>query len=491
MRARSRSGRRSPRSYNKEPYYIRRQLTEGAVRASDKRARFVGVDAYEAAGGIVHARPVRAGRWRLAAGPGAARPPGRREAPGRGRDASRRGLEMDRSRARVPLRPHHRPAPPERRDVALTDEEQASHDALRAEYDGSRQEYADAEEFPDEVDQRLGEIETALAAFDERPVIYDPAEIARAGVFVSIDTDGGLRIERGYVRPEDEAPVEPVEREPRRTPAPPAARRCRPAARSSSLSAAAIVSRAGDQGDEDDGIKPLSERLVTELTAHRTLALRDALANDPDTAFVAVLHALCLERILQLRRRYLSGDFDARSTSFNTQAPGLADSASAKAIEARHQQLGKAVAHETRTISGTRWSAFDGDSQAALFAHCASLTVNAVHDPWNRSPRRHRPCRHAGPGGQSRHGGGRLVADRRQLSRPGHQGAHPRGGARGEGRGVGAAHRPPQEARHGEGGRAAARRRRLAARAAAHTRRSGGHGRRRSRCGSSAGISRR
>src|ERR1700694_5305310 len=38
---------------NTEPYYIRRQLTEGAVRAADKRAQFVGVDAYEAAGGII------------------------------------------------------------------------------------------------------------------------------------------------------------------------------------------------------------------------------------------------------------------------------------------------------------------------------------------------------------------------------------------------------------------------------------------------------
>src|SRR5258707_5195036 len=31
---------------------IRRQLTEGAVRAMDRRALFVGVDAYEAAGGV-------------------------------------------------------------------------------------------------------------------------------------------------------------------------------------------------------------------------------------------------------------------------------------------------------------------------------------------------------------------------------------------------------------------------------------------------------
>ena len=41
------------RSHNKEPYYIRLLLTEGAVRASDKRVQFVGIDAYESAGGEV------------------------------------------------------------------------------------------------------------------------------------------------------------------------------------------------------------------------------------------------------------------------------------------------------------------------------------------------------------------------------------------------------------------------------------------------------
>ena len=42
-------------------------------------------------------------------------------------------------------------------------------------------------------------------------------------------------------------------------------------------------------------LRPIPDRLVTELTAHRTLALRDALANDPDTAFVAAVHVLCLK----------------------------------------------------------------------------------------------------------------------------------------------------------------------------------------------------
>ena len=40
-------------SHNKEPYHIRRQLTEAAVRAADRRAQFVGLAAYEAAGGVI------------------------------------------------------------------------------------------------------------------------------------------------------------------------------------------------------------------------------------------------------------------------------------------------------------------------------------------------------------------------------------------------------------------------------------------------------
>lgn len=43
-----------------------------------------------------------------------------------------------------------------------------------------------------------------------------------------------------------------------------------------------------------DGTKPLPDRLITELTAHRTLALRDALAKNPAIAFQAVLHNFVL-----------------------------------------------------------------------------------------------------------------------------------------------------------------------------------------------------
>ena len=45
-------------SWQKEPWQIKRMLTETTVRASDKRAVFVGIDAYEAAGGIVLRDPL-------------------------------------------------------------------------------------------------------------------------------------------------------------------------------------------------------------------------------------------------------------------------------------------------------------------------------------------------------------------------------------------------------------------------------------------------
>ncbi|MCP6151540.1 hypothetical protein NL425_27700, partial [Klebsiella pneumoniae] len=77
---------------------------------------------------------------------------------------------------------------------------EASRGALQAEYDRLSAEYAEADDLPEEVDVRLGEIETAIEAFEARPITFDPLDVARAGAFVSIGHDGALRIERGYVR---------------------------------------------------------------------------------------------------------------------------------------------------------------------------------------------------------------------------------------------------------------------------------------------------
>ena len=76
----------------------------------------------------------------------------------------------------------------------------------------------------------------------------------------------------------------------------------------------------------------------------------------------------------------------SKSVSFPAQAPGLNDSASAEAIRVRHEGWVKALPKEASEL----WDAlqaFDTDSRAALFAHVVSLSVNAVHETWNRRPR--------------------------------------------------------------------------------------------------------
>ena len=281
-------------SHTGEAYQIRRMLTEGAVRASDKRAQFVGIAAYEEAGGIVLRDLFEAddGGWlqdpalldRLVAGKL------EREAEAV-RAEGWKWIEV------APDFPYGHTYGLRRlsgTEVPPSAEETAARDALKAEFERLEEQYADAEELPEEVDRRLGEIETALEAFEQRPVLYDAAEVGRAGAFVSIDSAGVLRIERGYVRPEDEPPVAAEDEqadsdaeahgaaEPGTTPA--------------SGDDPGAPTRSGlEESDDDEGVRPLSDRLMTELTAHRTLALREAVAGDTDVAFLAALHALCLK----------------------------------------------------------------------------------------------------------------------------------------------------------------------------------------------------
>jgi ParB family chromosome partitioning protein len=368
------------RSHSKEPYYIRRLLTEGAVRASDKRAQFVGIAAYESAGGEVMRDLFQQddGGWlrnpvlldllvteRL-----------EREADSV-RSEGWKWVEVGDFPYGHTYGLRHISGEP----VAMSDEEIATAEALRAEYERLEQTHAEADELPEEVDQRLGEIETALAALDERPVKYDPDEVARGGVFVSIDGSGALRVERGYVRPEDE----------------PAVARPEPEGDTQANSIEVASSEAAEvQGtnsfapgerdeEEEQGIKPIPDRLMTELTAYRTLALRDALAQDPDVAFVAALHALCL----RLFYRYTPEsclDVDVKSVVFGNQAPCLNDSAVARAVDERHRRWSEHLPRESAGLWDALF-AFDPDSRHALFAHCVALSVNAVYEPWNRRPR--------------------------------------------------------------------------------------------------------
>ena len=367
------------RSHNKEAYFIKRLLTEGAVRASDKRAQFVGIEAYESAGGVIMRDLFQQddGGWlqdpvlldRLVAE--------RLEREARAiRGEGWKWLEVTTD---FPYGHTYGLRHVTGEAIAMADQEIASAEALRAEYERLEQDHADADELPEDVDRRFGEIEMALAALDDRPVRYDPDEIARAGVFVSIDSSGSLRIERAYVRPEDE-------------PAVPQSGPTQDEARSDGVDTAThevtgtfergSTESQDDEPEQEDGIKPIPDRLMTELTAFRTLALRDALAQDPDVAHLAALHAFCLKLFYRYALESCV-EVEVKSYAFGSQAPGLNVTAIAKAVDERHHRWSEQLPREP----GDLWDAlmaFDADSRDALFAHCVAMSVNAVHEPWNR-----------------------------------------------------------------------------------------------------------
>jgi ParB family chromosome partitioning protein len=139
-------------------------------------------------------------RWRLAARPGAARPAGRREAEGEADEIAAEGWKWIEVAVELSLRP--RPwACASFRHHGRSDR-RGTRPARRcaAEYDRLEAEYEEADELPDEIDQRSARSRRRCRLRPTGPSIYDPAEIARAGVFVSIDADGSLSIDRGYVR---------------------------------------------------------------------------------------------------------------------------------------------------------------------------------------------------------------------------------------------------------------------------------------------------
>jgi ParB family transcriptional regulator, chromosome partitioning protein len=397
------------RSYSKEPYQIRRMLTEKTARASDRRAVFVGLDAYEQAGGVVLRDLFQQddGGWLENVGllDGLVAEKLKAEAETIATD----GWKWIEVAVDFPYGHAHGLRELAGTPADVTAEEQASIDALNAEYAKIEAEYENADELPDTADERLGEIETALAAFEDRPATYDPAEIARAGVFVCIDAEGALLVDRGYIRPEDEAPVavdgegddgdngQAAGSDGDGPSAVPAVQR-------------AIITIGGQtsepEHDEDDVIKPLPDRLVMELTAHRTLALRDALANNPRVALTALLHKLVADTFQRSSSTGGCLEASVRHVAFAAQAPDLKDSPSAKSITEQHSAW-KADLPEGDQALWDWLDRLDETSRLALLARCVSYGVNALYEKVDR---------YGGPG-LSQHGLERRLGQADRLAR--------------------------------------------------------------------------
>jgi ParB family chromosome partitioning protein len=342
--------------FNRHPDTIRRLLTNAHVEAGDRRAVFVGIETYVAAGGAVmrdlfneehegyltdpalldrlaserlerEAETVRAEGWKW--------------------------LEIMPDLDYADLRPLRR-VHPERQP--LSDEQQAelarlsaAHDALVAEH---------GEDMPEEAAAEMEAICDQLDELSQGAPVWRPEDIARAGAVIGIGHAGKLTVERGLVRPED-----------------------MPSAEEQPGTTHGASNGSGKAPKRENG--ELSAPLVEALTAQRTAALRATLVGNADIALASVVHALALPLFYRYGAESCLA-IDVESALLRGSDEGIEDSHAVVELAERHgfwrNELPEAAEDLWDWLAGR-----DMAMQLDLLAYCAGCSVNAVVKPHERA----------------------------------------------------------------------------------------------------------
>ena len=327
--------------FNSSREAILHSLSEGQVRSSDRRALLVGTKAYESAGGSITRDlfdPEGGGFFtdaalldRLA----------REKLQASAEEVAKEGwrwvvaeIEFDREATASMRRVFAKP-------IKLSAKQRKKLHQLEIRHDAVIDRYPDGE-LPNGVAAKLARIEAAIEAL--RLQEYRKQDLALAGAFVTLGHDGAIRIERGLIRPEDE---------PKKA-----------------------KDKVSGEGEQPDGPQPLSEKLIAELTAHRTAALRNELAQHPETALLTVIHALALA-VFYNGREASCVEITAKRTWLSSQAPGIDEAPAETQIATRQDMWAKRLPKD----QGKLWVFLKELSEAdrmLLLAHCVSFSVNAL-----------------------------------------------------------------------------------------------------------------
>ena len=233
--------------------------------------------------------------------------------------------------------------------VPLTEQEQKRLDALQAEYDVLYENDDESEE----TSERLEELDKLISELDDREGIWTPEQKASAGAVVSIDYDGKVKVERGYVKPED---------------MPKQARKAKNA-------------NATDAPDATDTEQPpagLSAALVESLTAQRSAALAAALLDKPDKALAAIVYTLALEVFDHCQPTAL--ELTAKPQSLD----GAEGSLAFTRLEQARENWGQRIPGTPDDL--WQWC-LEQDQMVLLdlLAFCVARTVNAVQKKTDRA----------------------------------------------------------------------------------------------------------
>ena len=342
-------------------YSIRRAITEGKVLASDRRVQFVGLEAYEAAGGAVlrDLFTEHGGGWaedvalldrlvvdKLDAIAQEAR--------------AREGWKWAEAHVEYPHGHGYGrvyPGP-----VIHTEEQRDAIARLGDEQDALANQWEAVDELPPDVAERFEQIAAELDALNAEAYAFE--DLGRAGIIVVLSYNGEARIERGLVRPEDELPPSDIEPGP----------------------------EDGGTGAEDNNGEapegeeaPLSDALVAELTAYRTAGLRAALLAKPRLALAAIVHALALPVFYPACDQPTCLGVRVDFSPLDRFAPGLSETPFGRILTERHEVWAKRLPK----APGAAWpliEGLDGEGLLDLLAVCAASGLNAVRSGHERRP---------------------------------------------------------------------------------------------------------
>ena len=273
--------------WQRGPGALRQRLTEREIGADHALVRFVGLDAYTAAGGDIRrdlfaddeatgttltdaallerlvrdkleslAEPVRAEGWAWV------------EAVPHLSPAERQAFQSAPRQRREPT------AKEARRIAVLQGRLDRTDAALEDAYD------ADDEDKAEALHQRREALAAELEAVQSQLNGHAPEVRAMAGVIVTLDREGSPLMHRGLLREAEAKALRTLD----------AARQ-----------RAANCQTPGDEGSDSDrsttgdaphGAEHLSDRLAQRLSAHRTAALQIEIARQPQVALAALIHTL-------------------------------------------------------------------------------------------------------------------------------------------------------------------------------------------------------
>ncbi len=336
----------------RSPDQLRSRVTDSEVdAATDPLARYVGVEAYHAAGGVSRSDLFSEDGASVLLGDGALleRLTLEKLAP-----------EVERLKAEgwqwvtpMPRATHHdlytfhrvqasrrEPSAKQAKRMKQLHDEQAS---IESQYDGE-----DEGVDTDALEQRSEAIDDELASISASLLHYSDEDRARSGVVVSLDRQGEVVIHRGLTH---DAP-----------------------SKSRATRAAARID--GETG-EVTVASGVSEALARRLSAHRTVALQVEVARRPDVALAAVVHTLVMQLV---RHDYWPGTVDIRPHAHNhldSFAPGIGESAAVVELQEMVEALGSGLPEDADAV----WATLLGRSEVellAMLAVCVALTINAV-----------------------------------------------------------------------------------------------------------------